>query len=86
VLGVAIRRLWLDGRAASLDSPALADGWHAVEADWRWTNGNAEMAVAGAREVAFEVGLVGRYWVEKPDLWSRRGVGFGRSIGLHPTL
>ncbi len=62
-LGVAVARIWIDGRAASLDSAALARGWHAPERGWRWTDGNAELALAGIRRVAFELAMTGAYWV-----------------------
>ena len=62
VLGVAVSRLWLDGREASLDSPALGAGWYPAEAGWRWTDGVAEIAVAGARELAVELAMGGAYW------------------------
>ncbi len=62
-LGVAVSRIWLDGRQASLHSPALGTGWHAPEPGWRWTNGDAAVQVAGARELAFDVLPMGRYWV-----------------------
>jgi hypothetical protein len=61
-LGVAIARLWLDRRAVSLESPGLAAGWHAPEPDWRWTDGDGRLALAGARELAFEVAMTGGYW------------------------
>jgi autotransporter passenger strand-loop-strand repeat protein len=61
-LGVAVGRIWLDGRAASLDSPALAEGWHAPEPAGRWTNGDASVAVRGVRELAFRVAMTGKYW------------------------
>jgi hypothetical protein len=61
-LGVALSRLWLDRREVSLDSPALWIGWHTPEADWRWTDGSAELAVAGVRELAFELAMTGTYW------------------------
>jgi hypothetical protein len=62
-LGVAVGRLWRDGREASLDSTALGRGWHAREPDWRWTDGDAALDVSGAREIAFAVAMTGRYWV-----------------------
>ena len=65
VLGVAVSRLWLDGREVSLDSPGLAAGWHGPEARWRWTDGDAALAVQGAREIAFEVAMAGTYWHEQ---------------------
>ena len=62
VLGVAIARLRLDGRAVALDSPALAAGWHAAEAAGRWTDGAAIIPVAGVREIGFDVAMAGQYW------------------------
>jgi hypothetical protein len=64
-LGVAISRVWLDGREVSLDSQGLSAGWHALEAGWRWTDGDATLALAGIRELAFDVALVGTYWREQ---------------------
>jgi hypothetical protein len=61
-LGVAVARLLLDGRLVALDSPALAAGWHAPEADGRWTDGAAGIPVAGVRCLAFDVAMAGRYW------------------------
>jgi T5SS/PEP-CTERM-associated repeat protein len=63
-LGVAIARLSFDGRPISLDSPALSDGWHAAEPDWRWTSGNAMLPVSAVRALAFEVAMAGAYWAE----------------------
>ncbi len=63
-LGVAVGGLLLDGRAASLASPALRAGWHAPEAAWRWTDGNGVLAVAGARQIAFALAMTGSYWQE----------------------
>ncbi len=62
-LGVAIGRLWLDGRAIGLDSPRLDCGWHAPEARWRWTDGEAVLPLDGARSVAFELAMTGCYWL-----------------------
>ncbi len=67
LLGVAVSRLWLDRREVSLESPGLHSGWHPPEPSWRWTDGDAGVAVAGARELAFEVAMTGTYWqAEKP--------------------
>jgi hypothetical protein len=63
-LGVAISRLWLDGREVSLESPGLCDGWHAPEPAWRWTDGDAGLAIAGVRMLSFTVALTGSYWVK----------------------
>jgi hypothetical protein len=64
-LGVAISRLWLDRREVSLDGPALGTGWHAPEPGWRWTDGDAGLALTGVRELAFEVVMAGTYWQEE---------------------
>ncbi len=61
-LGIALRRLWIDGREAALDSPALHAGWHRPEPGWRWTTGDAAIAVDGARHLAFTMAITGRYW------------------------
>ncbi len=74
-LGVAIRRLALDGRMVALDSPALTVGWHRAEAaDWRWTDGAAAIPVAGIRVVTFEVPMTGRYWRRRPAAPGHRSV------------
>jgi len=70
-LGVAISRLWLDGRLVTLESPGLMSGWHATEPGWRWTDGDAALAPAGARTLAFELAVTGRYWSD-PALSSAR--------------
>ncbi len=67
-LGVAIRRLSLDGQEIGLDSPLIGSGWHVSESGWRWTAGNAALAVEGARELAFEIAMAGHYWSDEPDL------------------
>jgi hypothetical protein len=61
VLGVALAGLTLDGRPAL---PLAGGGWHAAEtgADWCWTDGDATLDVAGARELCFELVMTGRYW------------------------
>jgi autotransporter passenger strand-loop-strand repeat protein len=65
-LGVAISRLWLDRREVSLESPGLVSGWQAPEPDWRWTDGDARLAVAGMHELIFEVAMTGSYWRDDP--------------------
>jgi hypothetical protein len=62
LLGVAVSRLTLDGRDVALDSPALAQGWHPAEPDWRWTDGDGVLPVARARVLAFDLAMVGEYW------------------------
>ena len=71
-LGVAITRLWLDAREAALDSPAFASGWHAPELEWRWTDGNAVLAVSGVRELVFEMATAkGTYWRDNESAVAR---------------
>jgi hypothetical protein len=51
-LGVPISRIVLRGRGEvtdlPLDHPTLAAGWHAVERNWRWTDGAAWLDVPAA--------------------------------------
>jgi hypothetical protein len=61
-LGVAIGRLWLDGREVALDSPGLATGWHPPEGAFRWTDGDASLDAGGVGEIAFTVAMTGSYW------------------------
>jgi hypothetical protein len=64
-LGVAISRVALDGEPIALGDPRLGSGWHDVEPGWRWTDGDAALALAGVRELAFDVVMAGRYWVAR---------------------
>ncbi len=61
-LGVAISSLTLDGATVPLDDPRLSSGWHDPEPGWRWTDGDAGLALAGARELRFRVAVAGVYW------------------------
>jgi hypothetical protein len=63
-LGVAISHLWIDEHEVSLKDQLLFQGWYVPEPGWRWTNGDAWLAAAGARVLAFEVGLTGSYWLK----------------------
>ncbi len=70
-LGVAVRRLRLDGRDVALDDARLSSGWQPVErgagaADWRWTDGDAGLALAGVRELEFDLAMSGSYWAPPP--------------------
>jgi hypothetical protein len=40
-LGVKVARLAIGGQMVRLDHPELAEGWHAMEPDGRWTDGRA---------------------------------------------
>jgi hypothetical protein len=48
-LGVSISAVEINGIELSLDSPLLAEGWHACEGAaghvWRWTDGDAVLAL-----------------------------------------
>jgi hypothetical protein len=69
-LGVAVANLQLNGTAIRLDDPRLLSGWCELEPDnaWRWTDGDAGLAVAGIRELAFDVVMTGSYWEESLQL------------------
>jgi hypothetical protein len=76
-LGVAIADLRLDGVPIGRRDASLTAGWHAPEADWRWTTGDAALALNGARELVFELAMTGTYWrtmEKRRDTW-RRDVG-----------
>lgn len=60
-LGVAVRTLRLDGRPIARDDARLGRGWHAPEPDWRWTDGAAEIALAG-RVLEVDVAMPQRSW------------------------
>jgi len=64
-LGVALGNLRLDGQSIALEDPRLTSGWLAPEADWRWTDGDAGIALGGVRILEFDVAMTGDYWVEK---------------------
>ncbi|HET9019805.1 MAG TPA: Hint domain-containing protein, partial [Acetobacteraceae bacterium] len=61
-LGVAVGQVHLDGEALALDDARLGPGWHAPESGWRWTTGEAVIATGGAREIALQLAIAGRYW------------------------
>jgi hypothetical protein len=61
-LGIAVGAIRLDGEALPLHDPRLGPGWHAPEAGWRWTTGEAVIAAAGARELTLTLAINGRYW------------------------
>ncbi len=70
-LGVAIAGLRLDGVPVALSDPRLRAGWHDPEPGWRWTDGEARIALACAGLVEFEVVLTGRYWAKPRTGWTR---------------
>ena len=61
-LGVALSQISLDGAAIRLDDPRLSSGWLAPEAEWRWTDGDAGMALAGGGVLGFRLAMTGSYW------------------------
>jgi hypothetical protein len=66
-LGVAVSWIAYGDEAIPLGDARLGAGWHAPEdggADgvWRWTDGEAELAVAGGGIIDIEVAIAGRYW------------------------
>jgi hypothetical protein len=66
-LGVKVARLLLDGVEVPVDHPALAEGWHHIEQDGRWTDGAGLIPSAmlnGARGVRVEIAASGVYALE----------------------
>ncbi len=62
-LGVAVAGLLWDGVPAGLDDARLGAGWHAAEAEWRWTDGGGEIDVAGLGDIGFTLVAVEWCWV-----------------------
>jgi hypothetical protein len=69
-LGVAVARVVCGDELIPLADSRLGSGWHDVEygsndtALWRWTDGNAELALSGGRALDIEVAIIGRYWLD----------------------
>ena len=66
VLGVAVVELSLDGATVALDDARLHAGWHDDESEWRWTDGDAAVPVAGAHVLRLRVAPLERYWRRMP--------------------
>ena len=72
-LGVAVSRLVLDGKPLPLSDARLGSGWHDLEHEgtgrrWRWTNGDAGLAIAGGRCLEVKIAMTERYWLTaRPD-------------------
>ena len=63
-LGIAVARIAIDGRPIALHDPRLGHGWHTPEAAWRWTDGDATLALTGVLDI--EIALTERYWAPRP--------------------
>jgi hypothetical protein len=59
-LGIALADVRLD--RVPVPNAAFGTGWHAPEPGWRWTDGAAELALNGARELLLELACGGIYW------------------------
>jgi hypothetical protein len=75
-LGVAVARIVLDGTPIPLTDTRLRSGWHDVEylggrPAWRWTDGDASLALAGARMLDIEVAMSAHYWRHRARLGQR---------------
>jgi hypothetical protein len=67
-LGVAVVKLEVDGIVVPLGDRRLGQGWHEVEPDWRWTDGQAELLAEFAAQIDITVALMPvRYWIERQD-------------------
>jgi hypothetical protein len=62
MLGVAVTHIALDGTPIALDDARLSPGWRAAEGDWRWTDGDAAVPVAGGRVLELRLAPLERYW------------------------
>lgn len=62
-LGVAVSHLWLDGQPIPAGHAARAAGWHAPEAAWQWTDGDATLRVGRARTLDVTVVPLAQYWL-----------------------
>ena len=66
-LGVAVDRIAVNGIPLQLDGPALAAGWHAAEAGWRWTDGAGVVELAGGGLIEVGVAMTAIYWGVPPQ-------------------
>lgn len=64
-LGLAVRAIRADGRPIPLDDARLGAGWHAREAGagWRWTDGDACIAITGVRLLDIEIAFAAPAWI-----------------------
>lgn len=67
-LGVAVSRIVVDGQEVPLaDKRRLRSGWHEPEEGWCWTDGNAQLAIPGARVLEITVAMTASYWEQHPE-------------------
>ena len=69
-LGVAVSRVVYGGEVIPLTDPRLGSGWHDVEyagddVAWRWTDGDAGLALPGGYVLDIEIAITGRYWLDE---------------------
>jgi hypothetical protein len=81
-LGVAVSRILLDGAPIPLTDARLGAGWHALEcgaggAQWRWTDGDAALALSPGGVLEIAVSMTGRYWLESAGAFASR---------IHPQM
>ncbi len=67
-LGVAIAAPRWDGVAAALEDGRFLSGWHAAEAGWRWSDGDAVLDVAGLADIAFRLVAGESHWQDRPPM------------------
>ena len=65
-LGVAIASLMADGQPIPLDDRRLTTGWHPPEPGWRWTTGEAELAVPPGSRITVTLADAGALYWEAP--------------------
>ncbi len=61
-LGVAVSFVTMDDVEVRPGDPRRGRGWHAPEASWQWTDGDASLDCAGARRLEITVAAMARYW------------------------
>ena len=76
-LGVAVSRMIYGGKAIPLTDPRLSSGWHDVEHGsddvvWRWTDGDAALALPGGKVLDIEVAITERYWLDSDSSEGRK--------------
>jgi hypothetical protein len=65
-LGICVHQIALDGESVALNHPLLSAGWHDKEAIWRWTDGDAQLEIGGARTLLLKLCGELNYWAVEP--------------------